>query len=109
MGFASITATGRDVPERVATNAELEARLGEPVDQWLLANVDIRERRVMAAAETTSDLATRAARQCLERAGRSADELDLLVVATDTPDYLSPATASVVQAKLGAAARASST
>jgi 3-oxoacyl-[acyl-carrier-protein] synthase III len=102
MRFASITATGRYVPERVVTNAELEGRLGEPVDAWLLANVGIRERCVMAAGQTTSDLATLAARQCLERAGRAPEELDLLVVATDTPDYLSPATASVVQAKLGA-------
>lgn len=102
MRFASIAATGRHVPERVVTNAELEARLGEPVDQWLVANVGIRERHVIAAGETTSDLAVRAARQCLERAGRSPDDLDLLVVATDTPDYLSPATASVVQAKLRA-------
>jgi 3-oxoacyl-[acyl-carrier-protein] synthase-3 len=102
MRFASIAATGRYVPERVVTNADLESRLGEPVDQWLLANVGIRERRVMGPGETTSDLATHAARQCLERAGRVAEELDLLVVATDTPDHLSPATASVVQAKLGA-------
>jgi 3-oxoacyl-[acyl-carrier-protein] synthase-3 len=99
---ARITATGRYVPDRVVTNAELEELLGEPVDQWLVANVGIRERHVMAADETTSDLAVGAARECLRRVGRSPAELDLVVVATDTPDYLSPATASVVQAKLGA-------
>jgi 3-oxoacyl-[acyl-carrier-protein] synthase III len=63
MRFASIVATGRCVPERVVTNAELEARLGEPVDQWLVANVGIRERHVMADGETTSDLAARAGRR----------------------------------------------
>ena len=99
---ARIAATGRYVPDRVVTNAELEELLGEPVDQWLVANVGIRERHVMAADQTTSDLAVGAARACLRQAGRSPAELDLVIVATDTPDYLSPATASVVQAKLGA-------
>jgi len=76
--------------------------LGEDVDQWLVQNVGIRQRHVMAETETTSDLAVNAAREALERAGISADALDLIVVATDTPDYISPATSSVVQFKLGA-------
>ncbi|MGC3999904.1 MAG: ketoacyl-ACP synthase III [Anaeromyxobacter sp.] len=103
MRYAQILATGRYVPERVITNAELEARLGEPVDQWLQENVGIRERRVMADNQVTSDLAVAAARQALERAQVTPAELDLIVVATDTPDQPSPATASVVQHKLGAA------
>jgi 3-oxoacyl-[acyl-carrier-protein] synthase III len=65
-------------------------------------NVGIRERHVMAAEETTSDLALHAGRQALERAGLQAADLDLVIVATDTPDYLSPATATVLQHKLGA-------
>src|SRR5690606_27102470 len=65
-------------------------------------NVGIRERHVMAEDEATSDLAVAASRQALERAGIDALDLDLILVSTDTPDYISPATASVVQAKLGA-------
>jgi 3-oxoacyl-[acyl-carrier-protein] synthase-3 len=100
--YATIVGTGRYVPARVVTNAELEASLGEPVGDWLVANVGIEARHVMADDETTSDLAVAAARQALARAGIEPADLDLLIVATDTPDYLSPATASVVQAKLGA-------
>jgi 3-oxoacyl-[acyl-carrier-protein] synthase-3 len=76
--------------------------LGEDVDEWLVKNVGIRERRVMADGDVTSDLVSRAAAEALGRAGLGAADLDLVVVATDTPDYLSPATASVVQHKLGA-------
>ena len=102
MRFAEILSTGRYVPERVVTNAELERRLGEPVDAWLREHVGIEERHVMADDEATSDLAVAAARQALARAGLTPEALDLIIVATDTPDYLSPATSAVVQAKLGA-------
>ncbi|HLM71330.1 MAG TPA: ketoacyl-ACP synthase III [Polyangiaceae bacterium] len=100
--FAAIAGTGHYVPETVLTNADIEARLGEPFDAWLRENVGIRERRIMADDQTTSDLAVNAARRALDRAGVSPEELNLIVVASDTPDYLSPGTASVVQAKLGA-------
>ncbi len=103
MRYARILATGRYVPARTVTNQELEGRLGEPVHDWLVANVGIRERHVMADEEVTSDLCVAAARQALVRAGLSPRDLDLVVVATDTPDYVSPATSSVVQHKLGAA------
>lgn len=99
--YANIAGTGRYVPEKTLTNADFEALLGEPVDAWLRAKVGIVERHFMADHETTSDLAVAAARQALERAGASSEELDLIIVASDTPDYLSPGTASVVQAKLG--------
>jgi 3-oxoacyl-[acyl-carrier-protein] synthase-3 len=99
---ARILATGRYVPARVVTNAELEARLGQPVDEWLVENVGIRQRHVMADHEVTSDLAAAAARDALARAGLRPADLDLIIVATDTPDQPSPATASVVQHKLGA-------
>jgi 3-oxoacyl-[acyl-carrier-protein] synthase III len=101
--YAQIVGTGRYLPCRVVGNDELDARLGEPVGEWLERNVGIRRRHVMAADETTSDLAAAAGRQALDRAGIGAEDVDLLIVATDTPDQLSPATASVVQAKLGAA------
>lgn len=100
--YAAVLSTGRYVPERMLTNADVELVLGAKVDQWLRANVGIERRHLMAEEQRTSDLAVAAARQALERAKVSASELDLIVVATDTPDYLSPATAAVVQHKLGA-------
>ncbi|MBN1203973.1 MAG: ketoacyl-ACP synthase III [Myxococcaceae bacterium] len=102
MRYAQILSTGRYVPEKVITNGDMDRLLGEPVGDWLVQNVGIRERHVMAEDQATSDLCVAAARQALERAGTSPAELDLVIVATDTPDYLSPATSSVVQAKLGA-------
>lgn len=99
---AAILATGRYVPERIVTNAELERALGEPVDEWLRAKVGIEQRHVMADGEVTSDLCVAAARQALARAGLAAEDIDLVIVASDTPDYPSPGTASVVQHKLGA-------
>lgn len=101
--FAQIVSTGRYLPATVRTNAEIEAILGEPVNQWLIDNVGIRERRLIGPDEVTSDLAVNAACQALERAKLPPEALDLIVVATDTPDYVSPGTASVVQYKLGAA------
>ncbi len=102
MRYAQIISTGRYIPEKIITNQDLNRILGEDVDTWLIENVGIRERHVMADDETTSDLIVRAARQALERARLAPTDLDLILVATDTPDYISPATASVVQAKLGA-------
>ncbi len=101
--YAQIASTGRYVPAQVRTNAELDALLGEPVDQWLIDNVGIRQRHLIGDDEVTSDLAVHAARQALERAGVAPEDVDLLILATDTPDYVSPGTASVVQYKLGAA------
>lgn len=100
--YATILATGRYVPEKVLTNAELEAMLHRPVNDWLIENVGIRERHIMAADQTTSDLAYEASRQALQRANLTPTDLDLIIVATDTPDYISPATATVLQHKLGA-------
>ncbi len=102
MRYANILATGRYVPEKVVTNADVERIIGEPVDEWLQQNVGIKQRHFMADNEVTSDLCVNAAKQALARAGVKPTELDLVVIATDTPDYLSPATASAVQAKLGA-------
>jgi len=102
MAYATIAGIGHYVPAECVTNAELERRLGEPIADWLVAHVGIERRHVMAAHETTSDLALAAGREALERAGISAGELDLVIVATDTPDQLSPATASVLLHKLGA-------
>ena len=102
MAYATIAGIGRYAPAHVVTNADLEASLGEPVGEWLVENVGIRERRIMAPEQCTSDLAVAASHQALASAGIEARELDLVIVATDTPDQLSPATAAVVQYKLGA-------
>jgi 3-oxoacyl-[acyl-carrier-protein] synthase-3 len=100
--YAQIVSTGRYIPEKVLTNDELNVMLGENVGDWLVENVGIHERHIMAEDETTSDMVVAAARQAMARANVKPEELDLIVVATDTPDYISPATASAVQAKLGA-------
>jgi 3-oxoacyl-[acyl-carrier-protein] synthase-3 len=101
--YAVIAGTGRYVPARRVTNEEMDRIVGEPVDAWLREKVGIEARHFMADDEVTSDLAAKAAKAALARAGKSPADVDLVIVASDTPDYLSPGTASVVQAKLGAA------
>lgn len=97
----SITAVGSCLPERVLTNAELGKMVGED-GNWILARTGIRERRLAAENEFTSHLAAEAAQRALRNAGLGGDQIDLIVVATSTPDMLFPATACLVQAKLGA-------
>jgi len=99
-----ILATGCYVPERVVTNAEVDALMGASTNEWLLANVGIRERHWMSPEQTTSDLIVEASKKALDRAGVDAKDLDLIIVSTDTPDYLSPSTSVVVQYKLGSSA-----
>lgn len=99
---AQILSTGRYIPERVVTNNDLNEMLGENVGDWLVENVGIHERHVMADDETTSSMVVAASERALARAGITAADLNLIIVATDTPDFISPATASAVQAKLGA-------
>ena len=102
MRHAQILSTGSYVPERVVTNAEIDEILGEITSDWLIENVGIRERRWMTPDQTTSDLVVEASRRALERAGVRPEDLDLIILSTDTPDYLSPGTSVVVQHKLGA-------
>src|SRR3954470_19591507 len=97
----SIIGTGSYVPERVLTNAELE-KMVDTSDEWILTRTGIRERRIAAAEESTSDLAAKAAANALENAGISADEIDLILVATATPDMFFPSTACFVQKNIGA-------
>lgn len=95
-----IVAVGANVPDRVVTNDEMQALCG--VDpEWIIQRTGIRERRHAPPGEATSHLATRAANQCLDRAGVKPSEVDLLIVGTFTPDYLCPSTAALVQHKLG--------
>jgi 3-oxoacyl-[acyl-carrier-protein] synthase-3 len=102
MPHPQLLSTGSYVPDRVVTNAEVDQLIGEPTSEWLIANVGIRARRWMAPDQTTSDLVAHAARRAIERAGITPQDLDLIIVSTDTPDYLSPGTSVVVQHKLGA-------
>ena len=95
--YAQILTTGRYIPEKVITNNDLNEMLGENVGDWLVENVGIHERHVMADDQATSDMIVAASAQALARAGLSADQLNLIIVATDTPDYISPATASAAE------------
>jgi 3-oxoacyl-[acyl-carrier-protein] synthase-3 len=91
---------GSHLPERVVTNDELAARV-DTSDEWIVARTGIRERHIAGDGEKTSDLAIIASRNALEAAGRSAEDIDLIIVATTTPDLTFPATAARVQAALG--------
>ncbi len=99
---AMIAATGMYAPERVVPNSYFNELFGEDVDTWLRAHLTIRERRWCGPDESTADLVVRCAEPLLERAGLDAGRLDLIIVSTDTPEYISPSTASVVQYRLGA-------
>ena len=102
MTYARIIGTGSFVPEKVLTNADLSRMVGEDVDEFVSQVLGIRERHVCREDESTADLATEAARRALATAGVSAEDLDLIILATDTPEYISPATSVVVQDRLGA-------
>jgi 3-oxoacyl-[acyl-carrier-protein] synthase-3 len=97
-----ILGTGRYAPAKVLLNADLE-KMVDTSDAWITERTGIRERRIAAEGENTSDLAAEAARAALEAAGISASELDMIIVATVTGDSPMPATAVHVQAKIGAA------
>jgi 3-oxoacyl-[acyl-carrier-protein] synthase III len=97
----SIVGTGSYVPERVLTNRELE-KIVETSDEWIRTRTGILERRIAAPEETTSDMATKAALAAMSQAEVEAEQIDLIIVATVTPDMFFPATACWVQKKLGA-------
>ena len=97
----SIIGTGSYVPERILTNWDLE-KIVETSDEWIRTRTGIGERRIAAPEEATSDMATNAALAAMSQAGVSAEQIDLIIVATVTPDMFFPATACWVQKKLGA-------
>lgn len=98
---AHIIGTGSYVPEKVVTNRDLE-KLVETTDEWIVERTGIRERRMAAPGENTSDMALKAAIRALEMASTRADELDLVIVGTVTPDMPMPACAAFLAHKLGA-------
>lgn len=97
----SIIGTGSYVPERVLTNAELE-KLVDTSDTWIRTRTGIRERRIAAENEFTSDMGAKAAERAIEQAGIDPNEIELILVATATPDMFFPATACFIQKKIGA-------
>jgi 3-oxoacyl-[acyl-carrier-protein] synthase III len=99
--YSRITATGSYLPSRVLTNRELESMV-DTTDEWIHSRTGIRQRHVAADGELTSDLAFEASRAALAKAGIAPEALDLIVVATTTPDMVFPSTACILQAKLGA-------
>jgi 3-oxoacyl-[acyl-carrier-protein] synthase III len=103
--FSRITGTGSHLPSRRVSNAQMVQMLAgrgiETSDDWIVERTGIRARHFAEDGVTASDLAVAAARHALEAAGRRADEIDLIIVATSTPDMIFPSTACIVQAKLG--------
>ena len=95
-----ITGTGSYLPARVLTNKDLEDRV-ETTDEWIVSRTGIRERHIAAEGEFTSDLALHACRAALAAAGRAPADVDLIVLATSTPDMVFPSSACLLQAKLG--------
>jgi len=98
-----IAGTGSYVPETVVTNEDLAKRV-DTTDEWIFSRTGIRERRIAAEGQHTSHLASAAAKKALEQAGLDASEVQLIIVATITPDTLTPATACYVQQQIGASA-----
>ena len=99
---AQIIATGMYAPDNIVTNEYFNKLLGEDVSTWLEENLTIRERRWCNDNESTADLAEGVSRILLKNAGLESSDLDLIILSTDTPEYISPSTASVLQHRLGA-------
>ena len=98
--YSKIIGTGRYLPEQVLTNADLE-KIVDTSDQWIQERTGIKQRHKAAEGQYTSDLAYEASIKAIEAAGISADELDMIVVGTTTPDLIFPSTACLLQSKLG--------
>jgi len=99
--YGRITGWGKSVPERILTNHDLE-QMVDTSDEWIVTRTGIRERHIAGEGETTSTMSVEACRQALERAGVGPEEVDLIIIATSTPDYFCPPVSSMVQDQLGA-------
>lgn len=100
MAYSRITGTGSYLPARTLSNQEIEQRI-DTTDEWIFSRTGIRSRHVAAEDEKTSDLALQASQRAIEAAGVTAADIDLIVVATSTPDMIFPSTACLLQRKLG--------
>ncbi|MDB5904268.1 MAG: 3-oxoacyl-[acyl-carrier-protein] synthase, partial [Betaproteobacteria bacterium] len=98
--YSRITGTGSYLPEKILTNSDLE-KLVDTSDEWIYSRTGIRQRHVAAENESASDLALVASRRALDAAGITPQDIDLIIVATTTPDMVFPSTACLLQAKLG--------
>jgi 3-oxoacyl-[acyl-carrier-protein] synthase III len=97
----SVTSVGSYVPEKILTNADLE-KIVDTTDEWITSRTGIKQRRIAAANEFTSDMASKAALRAMTKGGVSPEQIDLIIVATITPDMPFPATACLVQRQIGA-------
>ena len=100
MKYSRVIGTGGYLPEKIMTNADLE-KIVDTTDDWIVARTGIRERHIAADGETTCDMAEQATRRALESAGIQAKDIDLIVLATTTPDRIFPSTACLLQDRLG--------
>ena len=98
--YSRIKGTGSYLPEKILTNKDLETMV-DTTDEWIFERTGIKERHIAADNETTCDLAEHAARAAIEHAGITADDIDLIIVATTTPDRVFPSTACLLQQRLG--------
>ena len=98
---AKITATAHNTPEKIMTNHDLE-KLVDTSDEWIRSRTGITQRHVVGENEASSDISTRIAETLMEKRGISADEIDVIIVGTVTPDYFTPSTAALVQKNIGA-------
>lgn len=99
MKYARITGTGSYLPERIMTNADIE-KIVDTTDQWIQDRTGIKQRHIAADDQTTSDLAFEAAKKAMQAAGKTKDDIDLIIVATTTPDQVFPSVACLLQKKL---------
>jgi 3-oxoacyl-[acyl-carrier-protein] synthase-3 len=99
--YGRITGWGKSVPERILTNHDLE-QMVDTSDEWIVSRTGIRERHIAGEGEVTSTMSIESCRKALERAGVGPEEVDLVIVATSTPDHLCPPVSSMVQDRLGA-------
>ena len=102
MQNAKIIGTGVHVPEKILTNDDLSKMLGEDINDFVENNLGILQRHVLGENESSADLGTEAAKKALADANITAEEIDLIVLATDTPEYISPGTSVVVQHRIEA-------
>ena len=98
---AKITATAHNTPEKIMTNHDLE-KLVDTSDKWIRSRTGITQRHVVGENEASSDISTRIAETLMEKRGISADEIDVIIVGTVTPDYFTPSTAALVQKNINA-------